>query len=184
MKEFDVNTFTPETFKEFCENPIMSMLMKCAGITENDLKSISEDIEKRQNNKQCTEESYEPETPVMENPPLETKRNHSDIKTVTLELDNNEVCSIVNKDEIKALLENWRKVDNTIIELDTKYGINLWDSYVDNFYSQYNKIIRTFLDLLFNPETADIMEDWTFSETPCDFDELWENLFCHGQSED
>lgn len=165
-----MNTFTPETFKTFCENPIINMLMKLYGVTEDDVKNLAKEVEKPK--------EKVPETNVSTNQCKGDENPKDDVHTLTLEVSDDEVCSVLNKFEIETLLKTWRNVDSIITRLHDEFGIDFWSSYKNTtFYNQYNRIIRTFLELIVGQEKADDLEEWTFAESPCDFDEVWNKIF-------
>lgn len=175
-----------KTLNELMNNPLAKVLMGMFDITDQDLKTLNRTLEQ--------EEAKEAEKVMMENleepvekPVEETtcgkdyseEDTEENLNTVELDLEDDEVAVVINKDELEALLKEWEAVEKEVFKLDQEFGINIWDSEQETIYNRYNKMIRMFLESQFGVETADILEDWVFgydNENRPDFDSVWENV--------
>ena len=82
----------------------------------------------------------------------------------------------MNKDDLKKHIELYKSTEQTIFELDNKFGINIWNSAKSNFYNNYNLIIHNLLLDIFGEEKVELLEDFIFDQTNLTFDQLWEIL--------
>lgn len=172
-----------KTLNELMSNPLGRVLLGMFDITDQDLKTLNRTLEE--------EEAKEAEETMMEKPveePVEEptcgkdyseEDTEENLNTVELDLEDDEVAVVINKDELEALLKEWEAVEKEVFKLDQEFGINIWDSDQETIYNRYNKMIRMFLESQFGVETADILEDWVFGydkENRPDFDSVWENV--------
>lgn len=172
-----------KTLNELMSNPLGRVLLGMFDITDQDLKTLNRTLEE--------EEAKEAEKTMMEKPVEEPEEESTcgkdyseedteeNLNTVELDLEDDEVAVVINKDELEALLKEWEAVEKEVFKLDQEFGINIWDSDQETIYNRYNKMIRMFLESQFGVETADILEDWVFGydkENRPDFDSVWENV--------
>lgn len=78
----------------------------------------------------------------------------------------------MTKEELKNHITRYKNVENIVYELDTKYGINIFNSRISNFYNEYNYIIHNLLVSIFGNEKTDIIEEYCFEQNDLTFDEL------------
>ena len=82
----------------------------------------------------------------------------------------------MKKIELKKFIDLYTSTENDISELNSKYGICIWDSKNPNFYNNYNLIIHNLLLDIFGEKKVEILEDFIFNQTNLTFDQLWEIL--------
>lgn len=82
----------------------------------------------------------------------------------------------MTKEELKKHIDLYKQTEQVITDLDSKYGINVWDSKYPNFYNNYNLLIHNLLQCIFGEQKTDLLEDYMFDQTDLTFDELYEAL--------
>lgn len=82
----------------------------------------------------------------------------------------------MTKKQLKEHIDRYRKVEETITELDDKYGIQVWNARTSNFYNEYNYLIHELLVDIFGEEGTALIEDYEFEQTTMTFDELCDFL--------
>lgn len=161
------------------DNPVFKALCKAFGVSENDLKIYEEEMKKANTPK-------DPE-PVPEDPgkndPEEYMEEEMDFvdpdKYEDYEVSDDEHVAIISKDDVEAILKEWRRIEDEVFKLDNEFGICLWNSDKETVYNRYNKMIKLFLEMSFGVEVADVLEDWVFGYDDSDrptFDSVWENI--------
>lgn len=174
-----MNELNSKTLNELRNNPLARVLMGMFNITDGELDTLDRHLKEEEKT-----EKDEKETPISntsygkdysENEEIGALDNDSEYP----ELDEDETCIIVNKDELEAILNEWKAVESEVYKLDKEFGINIWDSDSETIYNRYNKIIRLFLESQFGVENADILEDWAFGyedNNRPSFDDVWKNI--------
>ena len=82
----------------------------------------------------------------------------------------------MNRIELLNHIELYRKTEDIILELDEKYGINVWGSNNVNFYNNYNLLIHNLLVNIFGDMKTDLIEEFIWGQINITFDELCEKL--------
>lgn len=82
----------------------------------------------------------------------------------------------MNKEQLRKHIELYKQTEKSVLELDTKFGINIWDSKKPNFYNNYNLLIHNLLVDIFGDKKVDILEEYIFEQNYLVFDELCEIL--------
>lgn len=82
----------------------------------------------------------------------------------------------MTKLELEKILNLYQDTENTIRYLDNKFGICLFHSNQNNFYNNYNLLIRKLLEQIFTLEQVDLIEYYIFNENNLTFDELYKKL--------
>ena len=159
-----------EKFNMTKDNPVFNALCKAFGVSEEDLenyrKSLEKDVDKPEEKPVYNEEKCTPVDVDVD--------EYEDY-----EVSDDEHVAILSKDDVEAILREWRKIEKDVFALDRDYGICLWNSSKETVYNRYNKMIKMFLEMSFGEEIVDIMEDWAFGYNDSDrpsFDSLWENI--------
>lgn len=163
---------TTKTLTDVKNDPLFKLLCKSLGISDKDLEEYE-----AQENSVNEHEDAEPE--VAEEPDEEVNKfPEEDEFPKECECDGAE--KTLCKDDVKAVLEQWKDFENDIYKLDSEYGINIWDTASENsIYSKLNLLIRNLLVITFGEDATDILEDWTFGYTDEDrpsFDSVWEHI--------
>lgn len=83
---------------------------------------------------------------------------------------------MITKEEFKKILDSYQAAENQVMQLDSEFGIILYNSPDENFYNRYNYVIRKLFENLFGDIKADLIEEFVFDETELTFDKLWELL--------
>ena len=86
----------------------------------------------------------------------------------------------MNKMQLLKHIELFRQTEGIIQELDSKFGINIWDSKIPNFYNNYNLLIHNLLSVIFEENQVNLIEEFIFDETNLTFDELCQILKIDG----
>lgn len=81
---------------------------------------------------------------------------------------------MITKNEFKKILDSYQTAENQVMQLDSEFGITLYNSSDENFYNRYNYVIRKLFENLFGDIKADLIESYIFDETDLTFDKLWE----------
>ena len=82
----------------------------------------------------------------------------------------------MNKQKFKDLIQLYINTENIIKELDTKYGIRIWDSKNPNFYNNYHLMIHNLFVEIFGGLNTDVLEDYLWEQTDISFDKLCDIL--------
>lgn len=172
-----MNELNSKTLNELRNNSLARVLMGMFNITDEELDALDKHLkeeEKKEENKTSTN-APSCGKDYSENEEIGALDNDSE----DTELDEDETCIIVNKDELEVILNEWKAVESEVYKLDKEFGINIWDSDSETIYNRYNKIIRLFLESQFGVENADILEDWVFGyedDNRPSFDDVWKNI--------
>ena len=78
----------------------------------------------------------------------------------------------MNREQLKKHIELYKQTERSVLELDTKFGINIWDSKRPNFYNNYNLLIHNLLVNIFGDQNVDLLEEYIFEQSYITFDEL------------
>lgn len=81
---------------------------------------------------------------------------------------------MITKNEFKKILDSYQAAENQVMQLDSEFGITLYNSPDENFYNRYNYVIRKLFENLFGDIKADLIESYIFDVTDLTFDKLWE----------
>lgn len=174
-----MNELNSKTLNELRNNPLARVLMGMFNITDEELNTLDKHLKEEEKE----EKKDENETPASN---TSYGRDYSENEETDVldssdvpELDEDETCIIVNKEELEAILNEWKAAESEVYKLDKEFGINIWDSDSETIYNRYNKIIRLFLESQFGVENADILEDWVFGyedNNRPSFDDVWKNI--------
>lgn len=80
------------------------------------------------------------------------------------------------KENLKKILDCYKKAEKSVTKLDEDYGIRIWDAKNENFYNQYNYIIFSLFQELFGEENRYLIEDYLFEQKDISFDDLYKIL--------
>ena len=80
------------------------------------------------------------------------------------------------KENLKKILDCYKKAEKSVTKLDEDYGIRIWDAKNENFYNQYNCIIFSLFQELFGEENRYLIEDYLFEQKDISFDDLYKIL--------
>ena len=80
------------------------------------------------------------------------------------------------KENLKKILDCYKKAEKSVTKLDEDYGIRIWDAKNANFYNQYNYIIFSLFQELFGEENRYLIEDYLFEQKDISFDDLYKIL--------
>lgn len=83
---------------------------------------------------------------------------------------------MINKEQLRTLLIRYQLAENQVRQLDTDFGICVYNSHESNFYNELNIIIRKLLESIYGEEKTDLIESFVFEETNMTFDELYNIL--------
>lgn len=84
--------------------------------------------------------------------------------------------NIMTRDKLQKHIELYKSTEDTVFELDEKYGINIWNSRNPNIYNNYNLLIHNLLVEVFGEENTELIESYIFEETDLTFEQLCEFL--------
>jgi len=82
----------------------------------------------------------------------------------------------MTRDELEKHIKLYKNTEDTVFELDEKYGINIWGSPNPNIYNNYNLLIHNLLVDIFGDEKTDLIESYIFEEMDITFEQLCEKL--------
>lgn len=82
----------------------------------------------------------------------------------------------MTRDELQKYIKLYRNTEDTVFELDEKYGINIWNSKNPNIYNNYNLLIHNLLVQIFGEDNTELIESYIFEETNLTFEQLCEIL--------
>lgn len=82
----------------------------------------------------------------------------------------------MTRKELEKHIKLYKETENIIFELDNKYGINVWNSNIPNFYNNYNLLIHNLIVGIFGEENAELIEEYIFEQNNLTFDELCNHL--------
>lgn len=82
----------------------------------------------------------------------------------------------MTRDELEKHIKLYKNTEDTVFELDEKYGINIWGSLNPNIYNNYNLLIHNLLVDIFGDEKTDLIESYIFEEIDITFEQLCEKL--------
>lgn len=82
----------------------------------------------------------------------------------------------MTRDELQKHIKLYRNTEDTVFELDEKYGINIWNSKNPNIYNNYNLLIHNLLVQIFGEDNTELIESYIFEETNLTFEQLCEIL--------
>lgn len=81
------------------------------------------------------------------------------------------------KEELHRIVEKYKEAENQVSEMDSKYGVCIWNSKSENFYNKYNYIIFKLLEEIYGIEKEQLLEEYIFEQTAeMTFDELYNYL--------
>ena len=81
------------------------------------------------------------------------------------------------KEELHKIVEKYKEAENQVYEMDSKYGVCIWNSRSENFYNKYNYIIFKLLEEIYGIEKEQLIEEYIFEQTVgMTFDELYNYL--------
>lgn len=83
---------------------------------------------------------------------------------------------MIQKQQLKDLIDKYRSAEKDVQNMDSLFGIQIWNSRNENFYNKYNFIITKLFESLFTPAGVALLEDYIWEQTDITFDELWETL--------
>lgn len=82
----------------------------------------------------------------------------------------------MTKEHLKKIIDKYQFAEKQISDLDTNYGICLWNSSHENFYNAYNYIIFDLISQLYDEHKKELLEEFIFQQTDMTFDELYKML--------
>ena len=82
----------------------------------------------------------------------------------------------MTRDELQKHIKLYKATEDTVLELDKKYGINIWESSSPNIYNNYNLLIHNLLVDIFGDEKTDLIESYIFEQLTITFEQLCEKL--------
>ena len=82
----------------------------------------------------------------------------------------------MTKQKLNELIQLYINTEKTVEELDTKYGICIWDSKNPNFYNNYHLIIHNLFVEIFGDLKTDILEEYLWAQRDISFDKLCDIL--------
>lgn len=81
------------------------------------------------------------------------------------------------KEELRKIVEKYKEAENQVSEMNSKYGICIWNSQQENFYNKYNYVIFKLLEEIYGVEKEQLLEEYIFEQTVgMTFDELYNYL--------
>lgn len=86
----------------------------------------------------------------------------------------------MTKKELKDIIEKYQSAESDVINLDSEFGINIWNSKNENFYNKLNYVIFKLFETIYGNKGRELIENYLFEPTNITFDELYENLENHG----
>lgn len=83
----------------------------------------------------------------------------------------------MSKEFLQKYIDLYKLTEKQVVDLDDKFGVQIWNSRTPNFYNNYNLIIRRLLVELFqSEEKVDLLENYIFEQIEMTFDELCKAL--------
>lgn len=83
----------------------------------------------------------------------------------------------MKKDELNKLIELYKKAESQVQDLDSAFGVNIWNSRNENFYNIYNKIIFKLFEHIYGVEKEQLLEEYIFKQIEnFTFDDLYNYL--------
>ena len=83
----------------------------------------------------------------------------------------------MTREELRNIVEKYKEAENQVSEMDSKYGICIWNSRQENFYNKYNYVIFKLLEEIYGIEKEQLLEEYIFEQTVgMTFDELYNYL--------
>lgn len=82
----------------------------------------------------------------------------------------------MTKEHLKKILDKYKNAENEVVELDNKFGIQIWNSRTENFYNKFNYVIFELISILFTEQGRELIENYLFDQINITFDELYETL--------
>ena len=82
----------------------------------------------------------------------------------------------MTRDELQKHIKLYKATEDTVLELDKKYGRNIWESSSPNIYNNYNLLIHNLLVDIFGDEKTDLIESYIFEQLTITFEQLCEKL--------
>jgi hypothetical protein len=82
----------------------------------------------------------------------------------------------MTKEQLKEIIDKYISAEAEVMDLDSKFGIQIWNSRNENFYNRFNFVIFKLFEHIFTPEGIALLEDYIFEQTNITYDELWDTL--------
>lgn len=81
----------------------------------------------------------------------------------------------MTKEDLENLICKYNSAESNVIELNSRFGICLYNSHSENFYNKYNYVIFRLFEHIFGYEGREYIENYIFGND-ITFDELCEKL--------
>lgn len=78
----------------------------------------------------------------------------------------------MDKSKLKLIIDKYKSAESEISELDSKYGICIYNARNENFFNKYNDIIFRLIEDIVGYENKCLIEEYIFEQTDMTFDEL------------
>lgn len=83
----------------------------------------------------------------------------------------------MTREELCKIIEKYKEAEAQISELDSKYGVSVWNSRKENFYNKYNYIIFKLFEEIYGLEKEQLLEEYMIDQIEnLTFDELYNYL--------
>lgn len=83
----------------------------------------------------------------------------------------------MTREELCKIIEKYKEAEAQISELDSKYGVCVWNSRKENFYNKYNYIIFKLFEEIYGLEKEQLLEEYMIDQIEnLTFDELYNYL--------
>lgn len=82
----------------------------------------------------------------------------------------------MTKKDLENIICKYNSAESEVVELDSRFGICLYNSSSENFYNKYNYVIFKLFEHMFGNEGRELIEEYLFEVTNLTFDELCEKL--------
>lgn len=82
----------------------------------------------------------------------------------------------MTKKDLENIICKYNSAESEVVELDSRFGICLYNSSSENFYNKYNYVIFRLLEHMFGYDGKILIEDYIFEQTDMTFDKLCEKL--------
>jgi len=70
----------------------------------------------------------------------------------------------MTKNELQNIIELYKKAESQVQDLDSAFGVNIWNSTNENFYNIYNKIIFKLFESIYGLEKEQLLEEYIFEQ--------------------